>query len=75
MEEPSVPRHGYCVWKDDELIGRITSGNLSPTINRGIALAYIEKSFAKEGTTLHVDIRGKKRKARIMFKPFVKIKK
>ena len=75
MEEPSVPRHGYYVWKDDELIGRITSGNLSPTINRGIALAYIEKSFAKEGTTLHVDIRGKKRKTRIMFKPFVKIKK
>ncbi|MFQ5820932.1 MAG: glycine cleavage system aminomethyltransferase GcvT, partial [Candidatus Heimdallarchaeota archaeon] len=75
MEGPGVPRHGYYVLKDDELIGQITSGNLSPTINRGIALAYIEESFAKEGTTLHVDIRGKKRKARITFKPFVKRKK
>ncbi|MFQ5836626.1 MAG: glycine cleavage system aminomethyltransferase GcvT [Candidatus Bathyarchaeia archaeon] len=72
MEEPGVPRHGYYVWKDDELVGRITSGNLSPTINKGIALAYIEKSFAKEGTTLHVDIRGKKRKTRVTFEPFVK---
>jgi len=75
MEEPGVPRHGYYVWKDDELIGRITSGNLSPTINRGIALAYIEKNFAKEGITLQVDIRGKKRKARVTLEPFVKIKK
>ncbi len=72
MEERCVPRHGYYVWKDDELIGRITSGNLSPTINKGIALAYIRKSFAKEDTTLHVDIRGKKRKARVMFEPFIK---
>lgn len=75
MEEPGVPRHGYSVWKDSELIGRITSGNLSPTINRGIALAYIEKSFAEEDTTLHVDIRGKKRKAHVTFKPFAERKK
>ena len=75
MEEPGVPRHGYYVWKDNELIGRITSGNLSPTINRGIALAYIEKNFAKEGAMLHINIRGKKRKARVMFEPFVKRKK
>lgn len=75
MEELGVPRHGYSVWKDDELVGQITSGNLSPTINRGIALAYIKKSFAKEGATLHVDIRGKKRKAHVMFEPFVKRKK
>jgi len=75
MEEPGVPRHGYHVWKNNKLIGRITSGNLSPTLNRGIALAYIKTSFAREDITLHVDIRGKKRKARVKFKPFVKRKK
>ncbi len=72
MKERGVPRHGYSVWKDTKLIGRITSGNQSPTINKGIALAYIEKSFAKEGATLHVDIRGKKREVLVTFKPFVK---
>jgi len=75
MEEPSVPRHGYYVWKDDELIGRVTSGNLSPTLKRGIALAYVDESFAKEGTTLEVDIRGKRRKAHVTLRPFVKRKK
>ncbi len=74
MEEPGVPRHGYYVWKNDELIGRITSGNLSPTTNRGIAFAYVKKRFAKEGTTLHVNIRGKKRRVRVTFKPLVKRK-
>jgi aminomethyltransferase len=74
MDEPGVPRHGYFVWKDNKLIGRITSGNLSPTVNRGIALAYVEKNFAKEGTVLQVDIRGKKRKAQVTFKPFVERK-
>ncbi|NIR86433.1 glycine cleavage system aminomethyltransferase GcvT, partial [Candidatus Bathyarchaeota archaeon] len=47
MEEPGIPRNGYHVWKDDELIGQITSGNLSPTLKRGIALAHVEKGFAK----------------------------
>jgi aminomethyltransferase len=75
MEEPSIPRHGYYVWKNDEPIGRVTSGNLSPTLKRGIALAYVEKNFAKEGTTLEVDIRGKKRKATVTLRPFIKREK
>jgi len=75
MEDPGVPRHGYYVWKNDESIGRITSGNLSPTLKRGIALAYVEKSFAEEGTTLEVDIRGKRRAASVTLRPFMKRKK
>nr|NIR86309.1 hypothetical protein [Candidatus Bathyarchaeota archaeon] len=57
-----------------ELIGQITSGNLSPTLKRGIALAHVEKGFAKEGAALQVDIRGKRRKARVTFKPFVEVR-
>ena len=75
MEEPGIPRHGYGVWKDGEFIGKITSGNLSPTMNRGIALAYIKKSFANKGTILQVNIRGKNRNAHVTFPPFIKRKK
>ncbi len=74
MEEPGVPRRGYDVWKDGEFVGKITSGNLSPTINRGVALAYVRRRFAEKGTILYVNIRGKKRKIHVTFPPFIKRK-
>jgi aminomethyltransferase len=57
-------RAGYPVYAtdsttgDDEAVGVITSGALSPTIGVPIAMAYVSPRFARPGTELHVDIRG-----------------
>jgi glycine cleavage system T protein (aminomethyltransferase) len=57
-------RAGYPVFAtdsttgDDEAVGVITSGALSPTIGVPIAMAYVSPRFARPGTELHVDIRG-----------------
>ena len=42
------------------MIGAVTSGVLSPTLGHPIALAYVDPEYAREGTTLSADIRGKR---------------
>ena len=55
-----------------EKIGTITSGTLSPSIDRGIGLGYVPEMFAKPGTVLQVDIRGRLRDAEVVKLPFYK---
>ncbi len=70
--ERSIPRHGYKVLVDDVIIGEVTSGTFSPTLNRSIALAYIDSKHAVFGLEVGVDIRGRIRKAKIVDTPFIK---
>lgn len=51
-------------------IGVVTSGTFSPTLEKSIAMAYVEPRFAAIGTELEVDIRSKREPARIVELPF-----
>jgi len=64
-----VPREGYAVLADAE-IGHVTSGTFSPTLERPIAMAYIEPGCATPGTELKVDIRGRHEPCRVVRLPF-----
>ncbi len=68
----AIPREGYPILADGEKIGTITSGTLSPSIDRGIGLGYVPEMFAKPGTVLQVDIRGRLRDAEVVKLPFYK---
>lgn len=57
--ERCVPRHGYDVTLGQVRVGHVTSGTFSPTFGKGIAMAYVEPSHAKEGARVDVQIRGK----------------
>ena len=65
MKERGIPRHGYKLYKDNEEIGYLTSGTMSPTLGVGIGLGYVKRPYIKVGTEIYVDIRGKKVKAEI----------
>ena len=65
-----IARHGYTVIFENEKVGEVTSGTLSPTLNRPIALAYVPTKLAKIGQELEVEIRGKNYPARVVKKPF-----
>lgn len=69
MVDRGVPRTGYDVYAGGELVGKVTSGGYSPTLETGIALAYIRAEFAEVGTEVSIDIRGKHRVARIADRP------
>ena len=64
------PRAGYQVFVGDELVGVVTSGNFSPTLGHGIALAFLPPR-SREGQEVSVDARGQRLPARIVPTPFV----
>ena len=71
LEGRGVPRHGYTLWAGAEAIGEVTSGTVSPTLNRGIGTGYVRTPFAKPGAAIDVDIRGQRQPARVIRTPFV----
>ncbi|OCQ93907.1 glycine cleavage system protein T [Oscillatoriales cyanobacterium USR001] len=65
-----IARHGYPVLFGGEVVGDVTSGTLSPTLNKAIALAYVPTSLAVIGQELEVEIRGKNYPGVVVKKPF-----
>lgn len=57
--------------KTGRIVGRITSGGFSPTLNAPIAMGYVETKFAAEGAELDLMVRGKPNPARVVPMPFV----
>ncbi|MDD5262239.1 MAG: glycine cleavage system aminomethyltransferase GcvT [Methylacidiphilales bacterium] len=64
------PRAQYPVFAKNNQIGEVTSGSHSPTLNKGIGLALIARDFAKPGTEIEIEVRGKRQPARVVKKPF-----
>ncbi|MGI8808944.1 MAG: glycine cleavage system aminomethyltransferase GcvT [Acidimicrobiales bacterium] len=64
------PRAGYKVMLDGAAVGDVTSGNFSPTLGRGIALAFLPPPL-KAGASVSVDARGQRLAARVVYPPFV----
>lgn len=73
MVERGIPRHDYMI-RDVEgnLIGRVTSGTQSPTLNKGIGMGYVLNEFASVGSEIFIDIRDKNIKGVVIQLPFVK---
>lgn len=72
MEERGIPREGYPVYAGERQVGSVTSGTMSPSLKNGIALALVESSCAVLDKELHIGIRDRKLRARIVKPPFVK---
>jgi aminomethyltransferase len=70
VEGRQPPRAGYKVMMDGVAIGDVTSGNFSPTLNRGIALAFLPPPV-KAGAAVSVDARGSRLAATVVYPPFV----
>lgn len=70
MLEKAIPRHDYLVKFGGTIVGKVTSGTMSPSLRRGIAMAFVQKEFAEVGTILSVEIRGRNCSAIIVKTPF-----
>jgi aminomethyltransferase len=72
LDGKRVPREGYPVVSGGKPVGHVTSGTFSPTLNRPIAMAYVEPSAAEIGTKLAVDVRGREEPCTVVALPFYK---
>ncbi|SFG43554.1 aminomethyltransferase [Halopelagius inordinatus] len=67
-----VARHGYDVTdRDGDVIGRVTSGTMSPTLGEAVALGYVPVGYASSGSNVGVVIRGEEKRAKITTPPFL----
>jgi aminomethyltransferase len=69
IEGPGIPRQGNPVLAGDAEAGVVTSGSFSPSREIGIGLAYLRRDLAEPGTEIEIDVRGKRRAARVASKP------
>src|SRR2546422_3278476 len=68
------PRHRMKILADGREIGVVTSGNLSPLLQKGIGLGYVPTKFSVPGTQFEVDIRGRMHRGVVVKLPFYKRK-
>jgi aminomethyltransferase len=66
------PRPHYSVFSSGQRVGEVTSGTLSPSLNYGVGMAYINAPHAKIGSKIEIEIRGQKFPATIEKKPLYK---
>ncbi|NJB35144.1 glycine cleavage system aminomethyltransferase GcvT [Croceivirga sp. JEA036] len=73
MLEKAIPRQGYAILSEGETVGNVTSGTMSPSLNKGIGLGYVPIALAKEDTTIEIQIRKKTVPAKVVKLPFYKV--
>ena len=64
------PRPGYDIVAGGEVVGRVTSGTVSPTLGYGVALGYVPVELSKPDTAVQVDARGRLVDAVVQRPPF-----
>src|SRR5215204_6282630 len=69
IEGQGIPRPENPVLLDEEQVGLVTSGTFSPSLELGIGMAYLRAKLAEPGTAIEIDVRGKRRPARVASKP------
>jgi len=72
LEDKAFPRHGYEIFDGDKAIGQITSGTFSPSLQKPIALGYVQRRKAKIGSSVEIAIRNKRYPAVVVKPPFYK---
>lgn len=68
--ERGIPRSKYPLYYQDKEIGFVTSGTMSPSLNRPIGMGYIKAQYSDVGTVIDIRIRERRIKARIVSTPF-----
>ena len=72
LKERGFPRPGYEIHQDRRLVGTVTSGAHSHSLDRGIGMGYVETAVAKAGTSVDIVVRGRSIPAEIVRPPFYK---
>ncbi|MDG4832288.1 glycine cleavage system aminomethyltransferase GcvT [Solwaraspora sp. WMMD1047] len=71
-QDRGIPRPGMTVYAGDQPVGEVTSGTFSPTRRVGIGLALLATDAGlAEGSTVEVDVRGRRSAMRVVRPPFV----
>lgn len=72
MAEKGIPRHDYVIRDESgKEIGKVTSGTMSPVLQAGVGLGYVDINYSDAGSAIYIDIRGRNIKALVQKPPFI----
>jgi aminomethyltransferase len=71
LSEKNIARHGYSLTNNGSVVGNITSGTFSPSLQHSVAMGYVSPLFAEPGSCVSVSIRGKDVPATVVKVPFL----
>jgi aminomethyltransferase len=71
-DEKIFPRHGYDISVNNNKIGTVTSGTVSPMLDKPIAMGYVQTKYSDIGSDINILIRGKEVPSKVVKLPFVK---
>ncbi len=73
LKDKGIARENYAITDaGGQVVGQVTSGTLSPTLNEAVGIGYVPVEMAKVGAEIWVDIRGRRALAVVVDTPFVK---
>ncbi len=73
MVDKGIPRQGYDITDaEGNIIGKVTSGTMSPSLGYGIGMGYIKKEFTAPGTEIFIAVRNRQLRAEVEKAPFYK---
>lgn len=73
MVDKGIPRHDYEICDSNgNIIGKVTSGTMSPSLKKAIGMGYVKTDFSKECSEIFIKIREKNLKAQVVKMPFIK---
>jgi aminomethyltransferase len=75
LSQSGVPRAEYGILSDERRVGSVTSGTMSPTLGKGIALGYVDAAESERESALAVEIRGRAVPAEVVSLPFYRREK
>ncbi|MVT07003.1 glycine cleavage system aminomethyltransferase GcvT [Chitinophaga tropicalis] len=72
MIDKGIPRHDYEI-KDasGQVIGKVTSGTQSPSLQKAVGLGYVKTAFATQDSEIYIAVRDKALKAKVVKVPFL----
>jgi aminomethyltransferase len=71
LQDKALARHGYEILNNSQVVGNVTSGTFSPSLQKGIGMGYVASELAKAGTVVSISIRGKEIPSAVVAVPFL----
>ncbi len=71
-DKGAPPRPGYPIWANGIAVGQVVSGTQSPSLHLGIGMGYVPPEFAKVGTVIEIEARGRRTAGVVVAKPIYK---
>ncbi|HEX3036093.1 MAG TPA: glycine cleavage system aminomethyltransferase GcvT [Thermodesulfobacteriota bacterium] len=72
MIDRGIARQGYGILRDERVLGKVTSGTLSPSLQKPIGMGYLRTDVETGDGEIQIEVRENRRKAKIVSVPFYK---